>query len=61
MKKPSNKAKAIYLIWVLIIFFGISFNQFSSEETLPVIFLLIAPILIYYIITLFKTKNEGDK
>ena len=61
MKKPSNKAKAIYLIWVLIIFFGISFDGFTSGETLPVIFLLIAPILIYYVITLFKTKDEADK
>jgi hypothetical protein len=97
MKKPSNKATAIYLIWALIhsmlflfaphyanvnakaMFYP--FTEKWSEEHNPVfkgypiiknfdykyydytefMVYMIVPILIYYIITLLKTKDEADK
>lgn len=84
MKKPSNKAIAIYLAWGLINFAllfspkadGKVFNwgggifypftkgdvyannwNASAYDPTEFIFYMIAPILIYYIITLLKTKD----
>ena len=83
MKQPSNKAKAIYLTWVLL-HFGLwvlngakikssyvrgyfypfndgvpsyYFEAFYYDIT-EFLFYAIAPILIYYIITLFKSKDQ---
>jgi hypothetical protein len=105
MKKPSNKAIAIYLTWALIhlglllsspptpsvyngdtgqkmiaYFPTKSFYPFTKGEVYRFQnnyvfenfdlqfydltefgFYMIAPILIYYIITLLKTKDEADK
>lgn len=86
MKKPSNKAIAIYLIWILLhltllsaatpgihnrrFFFPFSYKNTYVRKPFTIdcvydfselIFYTIAPILIYYIITLFKTKDEADK
>jgi hypothetical protein len=66
MKKPSNKAIAIYLTWALI-HLGLLLS--SPPENLNLqfynlsgfAFYMIAPILIYYIITLLKTKDEADR
>lgn len=104
MKKPSNNAKAIYLIWGLIQLILLlsspksshGYNNNTGQELIlyyPTLsfypftknklnfgddreyvfenfdlqfydftefaFYMIAPILIYYIITLFKTKDEA--
>jgi len=82
MKQPSNKAKAIYLTWVLLHFGlwvlngakikssyvrgyfypltnhigGHFFDTFYYDIT-EFLFYTIVPILIYYIITLFKSKD----
>lgn len=99
MKKPSNKAKAIYLAWGLLhlalLFYpkmdgrvlnwgGRIFYPFTkgydywdpekmqiemylsnwdhnAYDLTEFTFYMIAPILIYYIITLLKTKDEADK
>lgn len=94
MKKPSNKAKAIYLIWGLIHlvllltytegsgrnnfypFFNkryiytrgkefiereLSFSKTEYYDITEFIFYMLAPILIYYIFALLKTKDEADK
>ena len=62
MKKPSNKAIAVYLSWILLHIVYIMYLrnplQFEIED---IVFLLIAPILIYYIVTLFKSNDITDK
>lgn len=88
MKKPNNKAIAIYLAWgllhlallfynkpvlmvvtmVILVFLGavgypydgINWDVEAYDLT-EFAFYMIAPILIYYIITLLKTKDEADK
>jgi len=91
MKKINNKAKAIYLSYVLIhlvLLFspkangkifnwgGRVFYPFTKGETdypydgtnwnaqaydlTEFVFYLIAPVIIYYIVTLFNSRNETD-
>jgi hypothetical protein len=105
MKKPSNKAIAIYLTWgiihlglwlssprtphrnnsetgqeIILYYPNMFFYPFTKGEYdrgyykrtfenfdlqfydfTEFAFYMIAPILIYYVITLFQTKDEADK
>jgi len=85
MKKPSNKASAIYLIWALFHFMLFLFapnyaNIQEKERFYPFtkkwngdvyfdhkwydytefMVYMIMPIMIYYIIMLFNTKDATD-
>jgi len=84
MKKPNNKAIAIYLTWGLLHlallltyttkyahtrFFPFTAQSSAYQKNWRIeyyditefAFYMIAPILIYYVITLFQTKDEADK
>lgn len=76
MKKPSNKAIAIYLIWGLINFALLlqytdkyanhwfypsrGLDDTKYYDITEFAFYMVAPILIYYSIRLFKSKDTTD-
>ena len=85
MKKPNNKAIAIYLAWGLLqlalLFYPTSNNRVTwggrifypftqgyyetnwdanAYDLTEFVFYMIAPILIYYIVKLFNSKDEAN-